>query len=71
MVSYLTALLICLHGIFMDPELKDRQPDFFDGEKIVCEACFLVLVVGAIIRVRHHRKEKGGNKKTVSVRHGS
>ena len=56
LVSYFTALLICLHGIFLDPELKDRNPDFFDGEKLVCEVCFIMLIVSAILRANYYRK---------------
>jgi sulfoxide reductase heme-binding subunit YedZ len=57
LVSYLTVVMVCLHGIFMDPELKDRSPDFFDGEKLVCELCLLVLVITTLIRFRYHRKQ--------------
>ncbi|MFL5739978.1 MAG: ferric reductase-like transmembrane domain-containing protein [Flavisolibacter sp.] len=57
LISYLTVLLVCLHGIFMDPELKDRSPDFLDGEKLVCEACMLLLIITSVIRFRYHRKQ--------------
>jgi len=56
LISYGTAFLMCLHGIFLDPELKNRDPDFFDGEKLLCEICFLILVIAAVIRLRHYRK---------------
>lgn len=56
LISYGTAFLMCLHGIFLDPELKNRDPDFFDGEKLLCEICFLILVIAAVIRLRHYKK---------------
>ena len=45
LISYLTALLVCLHGIFIDQHLKDQSPDYLDGEKLVCEVCLLVMMV--------------------------
>ena len=50
LISYVTALLMCVHGIFLDPELKNRNPDFFDGEKLLCEACFFIIIVTSITR---------------------
>jgi len=58
LISYATALLFLIHGLFLDPELKDRQPDYFDGEKLLCEICALVLIAATIIRFRYHRKNK-------------
>jgi DMSO/TMAO reductase YedYZ heme-binding membrane subunit len=63
LISYGTALLFVIHGIVMDPELKDRPVDWLDGEKLVSEICALVLVAATIIRWRHYlrgrRKGKG------------
>ena len=58
LISYATVLLFLIHGLFLDPELKDRQPDYFDGEKLLCEICILVLIAATIIRYRYHRKNK-------------
>ena len=58
LISYATALLFVVHGIFLDPLLKDRQPDFFDGEKVLCEICGIVLIAATILRYRHHQKQK-------------
>ncbi|MFL5786776.1 MAG: ferric reductase-like transmembrane domain-containing protein, partial [Flavisolibacter sp.] len=66
LVSYLTVLFVCVHGIFMDPELKNRLPDYFDGEKVLCEICFLLLIFFTIIRVRYHY-QKGTIIKTDSA----
>ncbi len=58
LVSYATAILFCLHGIFMDPELKNRTPDFLDGEKLIPEICFLALIVASVIRYKYHLQKK-------------
>jgi sulfoxide reductase heme-binding subunit YedZ len=57
LISYVTALLFVLHGIFMDPHLKNGQPDFLDGEKLLLEFCGLLLVVASVIRYRYHVKK--------------
>jgi predicted ferric reductase len=54
LISYGTALLFVIHGVFMDPELKDRPVDWLDGEKLLSEICGLVLVAAAVIRWRYY-----------------
>jgi sulfoxide reductase heme-binding subunit YedZ len=56
LISYGTALLFVIHGIFMDPELKDRPVDWLDGEKLISEICAIVLVAATIIRWRHYNR---------------
>ncbi|HTR30590.1 MAG TPA: ferric reductase-like transmembrane domain-containing protein [Puia sp.] len=56
LISYGTALLFVVHGIFMDPELKDRPVDWLDGEKLVSEGCAVILLAATIIRWRHYRR---------------
>jgi sulfoxide reductase heme-binding subunit YedZ len=56
LISYGTALLFVVHGIFMDPELKDRPVDWLDGEKLLSEVCAIVLVAATIIRWRLYRR---------------
>lgn len=58
LISYITALLVCLHAIFLDPELKNRLIDFFDGEKVVCEVCLVASVVAMIVRVRYYKERR-------------
>ncbi len=58
LVSYGTALLFIVHGIVMDPQLKDRPIDIFDAEKILSEACLLLLIAATILRVRYQLKIK-------------
>jgi methionine sulfoxide reductase heme-binding subunit len=55
-ISYGTALLFVIHGVFMDPELKDRPVDWLDGEKILSEICGMVLLVALVIRWRYYRR---------------
>lgn len=54
LVSYLTAILFCIHGMFMDPELKNRPPDLLDAEKLVSEMCLLLLIAAAVFRYRYY-----------------
>ena len=58
LISYGTALLFVIHGIVMDPELKDRPVDWLDGEKLVSEFCGLVLVIATVIRWRYYRSRQ-------------
>ena len=53
LLSYATALLFVVHGVVMDPLLKDRPVDFFDAEKVLSEGCALLLIVATWYRVRY------------------
>jgi len=57
LISYGTAILFVLHGIFMDPHLKNSQPDFFDGEKLLLEFCGLLLIVASVKRYMYYLKK--------------
>ncbi len=54
LISYGTALLFIVHGLLMDPELKNRPVDWLDGEKVLVEACLVVLAVATFLRFRYH-----------------
>ena len=58
LISYCTALLFIVHGIVLDPQLKDRPLDLLDAEKLVSELCLGVLVASSIIRYKYHLKTK-------------
>jgi methionine sulfoxide reductase heme-binding subunit len=58
LISYATAMLFIIHGLKMDPELKDRPTDWLDGEKILCEACLLILLTATFLRVKYNRMNK-------------
>jgi DMSO/TMAO reductase YedYZ heme-binding membrane subunit len=50
--AYLAAALMFVHGTLIDPDIKNRPTDFLDGEKLLVEGCFLLVVAGSIWRVR-------------------
>lgn len=54
LISYGTAMLFIVHGLMMDPELKDRSTDWLDGEKLLCELCLLILVAATFMRLKYH-----------------
>jgi sulfoxide reductase heme-binding subunit YedZ len=56
LISYGTALLFVVHGIVMDPHLKDRPVDWLDAEKLLSEICGIVLIAATIIRYRYYRR---------------
>jgi sulfoxide reductase heme-binding subunit YedZ len=60
LISYGTALLFIVHGLVMDPELKDRPVDWLDAEKLLSEICGLILIAATYIRYRYHRKHRRG-----------
>ena len=53
LISYATALLFLVHGLFMDPLLKDRATDFIDPEKFFSEICLIVIVMAGFYRYRY------------------
>jgi sulfoxide reductase heme-binding subunit YedZ len=57
-VSYITACLFLVHGLVMDPELKDRPVDWLDGEKLLCELCFAILIAATYFRIKYHLNTK-------------
>lgn len=56
LISYSTAMLFVVHGIVMDPLLKNRPVDIFDAEKIVSELCLIILIVASYLRYKFHTK---------------
>jgi predicted ferric reductase len=46
------AVLLFLHSILTDPNLKDGKPDLFDGGKIFVEAAALLSFAAVAIRIR-------------------
>lgn len=54
LLSYAMALLFIIHGLMLDPQLKDRPVDFFDAEKLVSVACGLMLLAASVVRYRYH-----------------
>jgi len=58
LISYGTAVLFVVHGIAMDPDLKDRPVDWLDAEKVLSEICGIVLIAATFIRYRHYRRQQ-------------
>lgn len=58
LISYVTGLLFIVHGIVMDPQLKNRPVDLLDAEKIASELCFLVLLAATFFRVRYEIRRR-------------
>jgi sulfoxide reductase heme-binding subunit YedZ len=56
LISYGTALLFIVHGLVMDPELKDRPVDWLDAEKLLSEICGVVLIAASVARYRYYRR---------------
>jgi len=49
-----TAVLLFIHSIYTDPNLKDGHPDLLDGGKVFLEIAALVVVAAVSVRVRMH-----------------
>lgn len=52
LISYCTAILFVIHGLLMDPLLKDRPTDWIDPEKMLAELCGVVLIVATALRAK-------------------
>jgi predicted ferric reductase len=52
-VAYFAAAMMFIHGTLIDPNLKDQPTDFLDGEKVLVEVCFLVVVAASIWRWKY------------------
>lgn len=57
-ISYLTGLLFIVHGLVMDPLLKDRPIDFIDPEKLLVQLCALLLIIAFIYRYQYKSRNK-------------
>ena len=57
-ISYATGLIFIIHGLVMDPLLKDRPIDFIDPEKLLVEACGLILLLAFWARYQYKKKQR-------------
>jgi predicted ferric reductase len=64
LISYGTALLFIVHGLVMDPELKDRPVDWLDAEKLLSEGCGLILIAATYLRYQYYRRTRREKAKT-------
>jgi len=56
--AYFAAAVMYVHGTLIDQNLKGQPPDFLDGEKVLVEGCFLVVVAASIWRWKHGSEKK-------------
>lgn len=59
------AVLLFVHSIYTDPNLKDGRPDLLDGGKVFLEAAALVTIAAISVRVR--RRGRGLRPERVRV----
>ena len=57
-VAYFAAACLFIHGTLINPELKNQPTDFLDGEKLLVEGCFLLVVAASIWRWRRGSEKK-------------
>ena len=61
--AYAAAAVFYVHGVWADPLLKNRPPDFIDAEKAYVEVCALLIVAATAWRFsygkRTHRIGRG------------
>lgn len=51
--TYLLAGFVFIHSLLTQPQLNGRPVDFLDGEKLYIEACLLVVIAAALLRLRY------------------
>lgn len=57
-VAYFAATVMFIHGTLIDQNLKGQVPDFLDGEKVLVEGCFVVVLAASIWRWRYGSEKK-------------
>jgi DMSO/TMAO reductase YedYZ heme-binding membrane subunit len=57
--SYAAAAVFFVHGVWADPLLKNRPPDFVDAEKAYVEGCALLIATATVWRFRNRRGLRG------------
>ena len=56
--AYFAAAVMFVHGTLIDQNLKGEVPDFFDGEKVLVEGCFLLVLFASLWRARYGSEKK-------------
>lgn len=56
--AYFAAACLFVHGTLIDQNLKGQPADLLDGEKVLVEGCFAIVVAGAIWRWRYGSEKK-------------
>ena len=55
---YIAAIALFWHSLFTDPTLKNSPIEWFDGGKLLVEACVLIIMIAALLRWRHARLKR-------------
>ena len=55
-MAYAAAAVFCVHGVWADPLLKNRPPDFIDAEKAYVEGCAILILAATIWRFKYGRR---------------
>jgi len=61
--AYFAAAMMFVHGTLIDQNLKGQTPDFLDGEKVLVEVCFAVVVAASVWRWRYGSEKRRYLKK--------
>jgi sulfoxide reductase heme-binding subunit YedZ len=61
--AYFAAAMMFVHGTLIDQNLKGQTPDFLDGEKLLVEGCFAVVVAASVWRWRYGSEKRRYLKK--------
>ena len=56
LTAYAAAAVFYVHGVWADPLLKNRPPDFIDAEKAYVEGCALLVIAATVWRFRYGRR---------------
>ncbi|MBW8861827.1 MAG: ferric reductase-like transmembrane domain-containing protein [Acidobacteria bacterium] len=54
--SYAAAAVFYVHGVWADPLLKNRPPDFIDAEKAYVEGCAILILAATIWRYNYGKR---------------
>ena len=57
--AYAAAAVFYVHGVWADPLLKNRAPDFIDAEKVYVEGCAALVIAATAWRVRYRTGPRG------------
>lgn len=66
-LTYVTAALFYVHGVLTDPTLKDAPIDYLDGEKVLIEACALLVLALTLYRLRWAMRRRAARQAAVGA----
>ncbi len=62
--AYFAAIAMFIHGMLIDQNLKNQPSDLLDGEKVLVESCFLLVIAASIWRWRRGTEKQRYRKST-------